>query len=171
VTMLVYVSYQARLFVDGSIQSELLMGREGIKASEAERLRNLQLTANLVASTPTFFYALRTNTATLRDVLADFQQRTSSELLIALDPSGHVIGRTDTPDLLPVPSDLDAGILKTASGIYQVAKMPANTTGELLGYVIAGGLIDDRFARTLAETSKSDVVIVEDAVLGSSLPR
>src|SRR6185369_2559674 len=76
-----------------------------------------------------------------------------------------------TADLAPLPAEIDAGILSTSSGTYFVAKMPADTTGTLLGYIVAGSLIDDKFARTLQESIKGEVVIIGDKVLGSSLPR
>src|SRR6185436_19274266 len=80
VLMLVYVNWQAGRFVNDRIQSELLQGRDRIKAVESERLEKLRLTATLVASQPKVFSALlETDTLTVRDFLTDFQQRTKTD--------------------------------------------------------------------------------------------
>lgn len=173
VTMLVYVSYRAGRFVDGRIQSELQQGLERIKAAEVERLRNIKLTATLVASVSPFFAALGTGDApTIRDFLNDYKQRTGTDLLIAFNEAGNVVGRTDTPDPLPVSVSTDSQILKMASGTYHVAIVPADTTGTVLGHVLAGMLIDDKFARSLQGNGNGDetVVIVSETVSGSTVP-
>ncbi|HYR43611.1 MAG TPA: adenylate/guanylate cyclase domain-containing protein [Terriglobia bacterium] len=169
--MLVFVSYQAGRFVDAGIRSELQDGRSRIKSAEEARIRNLKLTANLVASLPSFVSALGTDTATVRDFLLDYQQRTSTELLLALDPAGHVVARTDTPDLSPVPTGIDSGILQSAGATYHFAKMPADATGTLYGYVIAGALVDDKFARSLHDSTNGEVVISGARILGSTVAR
>ncbi len=173
VTMLVYVSFLAERFVGDSIQADLQQGRARIKSAEDERLRDLKLTANLVASTP-IFKALMDNGGdrnTVLDTLMEFQQSTGTELLIALNSAGAVVAQTDTREPGSIPSSLDTGILKTPSGTYHVAKMPAEAGGKLFGYVIAGALIDDKFARALHESTNDDIVIVGDRVLGSSMLR
>ena len=144
VTMLVFVSYQADRFVGDRIRSELLQSRDRVKAAEEERLRSLKLTATLVASLPSFFAVLETkDAATVRDFLTDYKQRTGTDLLIALNETGVVVSRTDSPEPLPISADLETRILRTASGTYHVAIVPADTTGKILGYVLAGASIDD----------------------------
>jgi adenylate cyclase len=170
-TTLVYVSYQADSFVNDRIQSDLQDGRERIQGLEEEQLRGLKLRANLVASLPFLFAALQTDTATVRDVLNDYQQRTNTDLLIALNESGQVVARTDNPQPVPISMEADTGIIKTSSGTYQVARAPADAPGKLFGYVIAGTLIDDKFARALHDGSSADVVLIRESVLGSNLSR
>jgi class 3 adenylate cyclase len=171
VTMLVFVSYQADRFVGDRIRSELLQSRDRVKAAEEERLRSLKLTATLVASLPSFFAVLETkDAATVRDFLTDYKQRTGTDLLIALNETGVVVSRTDSPEPVPIAADLDTRILRTESGTYHVAIVPADTTGKVLGYVLAGALIDDKFTRSLQGSGEENVVIVADTVLGSTLP-
>jgi class 3 adenylate cyclase len=171
VTMLIFVSYQAGRFVNDRIQSEIAQGRERVRAAEEERLRNLRLTATVVASLPNFFAALGTDSATVKDFLTDYQQRTGTDLFIGLNAARQVVARTDLQQPLPVSADLDTTILQTPSGTYHIAMLPAGSTGSVLGYVIAGALIDDKFARELKGNGNDDVVISGDAVLGSSVPR
>ena len=171
VTMLVFVSYQADRFVGDRIRSELLQSRDRVKAAEEERLRSLKLTATLVASLPSFFAVLETkDAATVRDFLTDYKQRTGTDLLIALNETGVVVSRTDSPEPLPISADLETRILRTASETYHVAIVPADTTGKVLGYVLAGALIDDKFTRSLQGSGEENIVIVADTVLGSTLP-
>src|SRR5215468_3137352 len=111
--MLVYVSYQADAFVNDRIQSDLQDARERIRGFEDDQLRGLKLRANLVASLPLLFAALQTDTATVRDVLDDYQQRTNTDLLIALNESGQVVARTDSPQPVSISLESDTGIIKT----------------------------------------------------------
>src|SRR5262249_38189652 len=170
-TMLVYVSYQADSFVNDQIQRDLQVSRSRIQRMEEEELRDLKLTANVVASTPRLVAGLDTDTATVRDILNDFQQQTGRDLLIALNERGQVVARTDVSDAAPISMESDTGMLKTATGTYHAAKMAADATGTLRGYVVAGALIDDKFARMLHDSSNADVVLVQNGILGSSLSR
>ena len=172
VTMLVYVNYQAERFVDQRIASDIEQGRARIKQADEDRIGTLKLTAGLVASLPGLKASLSTDTGTVRDFLSYYQQQyTVAQLLIVLDTAGRVVARTDTPEPTPVPADLDVGIIKTSSGAYHVAKMPAEAGGTLFGYVIAGALVDDNFARALHERGNGEIVIVAETVLGSNLSR
>ncbi len=172
VTMLVYVNYQAERFVDERIASDIEQGRARIKQADEDRIGTLKLTAGLVASLPGLKASLSTDTGTVRDFLSYYQQQyTVAQLLIVLDTAGRVVARTDTPEPTPVPADLDVGIIKTSSGAYHVAKMPAEAGGTLFGYVIAGALVDDNFARALHERGNGEIVIVAETVLGSNLSR
>jgi class 3 adenylate cyclase len=172
VLMLVYVSWQAGQFVNDRIQSELLQGRDRIKAIESERLEKLRLTATLVASQPKVFSALlETDTLTVRDFLTDYQQRTKTDLLIGLNADRQVVARTDTSDPLPIPEEFEGTILQIPGGTYLVASIAAETTGTTLGHVIAGYRIDDRFADEVKGNSNDDVVISAQDVLGSTVSR
>jgi class 3 adenylate cyclase len=170
--MLVFVSYQADAFVRQRIQGQLQDGLGRLKTVEEERLRDLKLTANLVASLPSFVALMqgKADTATIRDVLNQYQQPTGTDLLIALNDSGQVVGRTDTLEPEPIHLVGDMGIIKTTSGTYHVAMMPAEATGRLWGYIVAGAAVGDTFARSV-QNSDTEVVILGDGILGSSVPR
>ncbi|MBI4164153.1 MAG: HAMP domain-containing protein [Acidobacteria bacterium] len=181
---LAFVSYQAGQFVDNRISQDLEQGRLRIDAAQKERLENLKLTAQLVASFPDIKALLGTNDSpTVRDFLTSYQDanRTTS-LLIALDPQGKVIARTDVPEAIPVP-DAQATWIKTAlenrsatgilvapSGVYSAALAPAEVGGAVFGFVLAGSRIDQAFVEQLRDVSKNEVAIVSDQILGSTLP-
>src|SRR5437016_14598257 len=75
VAMLAFVSYQAEYFVRSRLRSELEDGRARIKAAEEERIRDLRLTATLVASLPSFVSSLGTDTATVQIGRASCRER------------------------------------------------------------------------------------------------
>lgn len=180
--MLVFVNYQANLFVRARISSDLVQGRERVADAENDQLTGLRETARLVASIPSLNALLGTDLATIRDFLLSYQQQNNGpEILIVLDPAGKVVARTDAPSPEPVP-DAEAhwvqpllsgqsamGILKTKGGVYNAAAAPAEAGGTVFGFVIAGASIDNRLARRLSEVSRDEIVIVDDRVLGSSL--
>jgi len=181
---LAFVSYQAGEFVDRRITQDLEQGRLRIAAAQKERLENLRLTAQLVASFPEIKALLETNDApTVRDFLASYQDANrTTTLLIAFDPQGKVIARTDSQDPLPVPEAAATwikttlenrsatGILITGSGVYNAALAPAEVGGAVFGFVLAGSRIDQVFVELLRDVSKNEVAIVSDQVLGSTLP-
>jgi class 3 adenylate cyclase len=168
VVMLVFVSFQAGRFVDERIKGDLQKGRERVKAVEEDTLRDLKLTATVLGSTPVFFSALNTNTDTVRDTLSDYRQRTGVDVLIALNESGQVVARTDMPEPAPIDAEPDSRILKTSTATYNIAIVPADTTGKVFGYVLAGSLIDDKFARAL-QGAGDEVVIADTGLLGSTV--
>lgn len=180
---LIYVSHQAGQFVDSRIAQDLERGRQRIQAAENERLDNLKLTAQLVASLPYLKAVLASDVATMRDTLLSYQQENHRpDLLVVLDSHGATVARTDMPESVPL---LDAetrwvrpalenrfatGVLIASSGIYNAALVPADAGGTVFGFVLAGSRIDHEFARSLRDVTQNEVAILGDDVLGSTLP-
>lgn len=178
---LVYVNRQAADFVDSRISVEPEQAQR-IESAERERLEDLKLTAQLVASFPALKAMLATDQATVQDFLTSYQQENrNASLLIALDEHGRVVARTDLPEAAPI---LDAearwakpalenraatGILAASTGIYNAAAVPAEAGGTVFGFVVAGAPIDYAFARSLQDVTQSEVAILADRVLGSTL--
>ena len=93
---LAYVSILASGAVDERIAADLAAGRDALVSASEERGSGLALVAQLVASFPELRALFATDTATIRDFLGDYRQRQGrTELLVALDPLGQVIARTD----------------------------------------------------------------------------
>lgn len=181
--MLIFVNHQAGVFVSEGITSDLRHGRDRAMAAEDDRLADLQLTAQLVASFPELKALLSTDLATIRDFLTSYQQNNKrAELLIVVDPTGRVVARTD--DLQPLPLSADElnwvrpvltgqsaeGLLTAASGTYNAAAVPAEAGGTVFGCVIAGSGIDNSFARSLQDVTQDEVILIGDRVLGSTFP-
>lgn len=181
VAMLVFVNFQAGRYVSEGITSDLNNGRDRAMAAENDRMSDLQLTAELVASFPELKALLSTDLATVRDFLTSYQQNNKrAELLIVLDPAGRVVARTD--ELQPAPLSADelnwvrpalsgqpaAGILAAQGGIYNAAAVTAEAGGTVFGCVIAAGGIDNSFALSLREITQDEVTLIGDHVLGST---
>src|SRR5262249_18822515 len=105
---------------------------------------------------------------TIRDMLSDYRQRTAIDLLIALNESGQVVARTDMPEPAPIDAEPDSQILKTLNATYNIAIVPADSTGHVRTSVLAASLMDDKFARTLQGVG-DEVVIAAEALLGSTV--
>lgn len=182
VAMLVYVNFQAARFVDERVGENLRLAMQRIARAEADRLAGLHLTAQLLASFPDLKALLDTDLGTIRDFLLDYQQRNKrSELLIVFDPSGQVIARTDDLGSLPLKDSVDrwirpalagqsaAGILATERGTYLAAAAPAAAAGTLFGFVLAGTHIDAALARSWLDSDDSQIAILGEGILGSTL--
>ena len=182
VTMLVYVNFQAGWFVDERVKENLREGTQRIAKAEKDQLAGLQLTAQLVASFPDLKALLATDLATIRDYLLDYQQRNKrSELLVVLDASGRTIARTDALGPLPVQDSVEkwvrptlagnsaTGILTTDNLTYLAAASPAAAGGTLFGFVLAGASINGELARNWLDSNDSQVVILGNRILGSTL--
>lgn len=179
--MLVFVNRQAETFVNERITADLDQGRQRIQIVESERLAGLRLTAQLVASFPELRALLATDLPTIRDFLMAYQQENRrTELLIVLDPAGRTLARTDaeTPEPLAgaarwvqtaLAERAATGILNTGRGVYHAAMVPAAAGGTVFGFVLAGGSIDDAFARRLQELGQDEAIVLSDHILGSTI--
>src|SRR5262245_57822946 len=152
----------------------------------------LQRTAQVLASFPQSRALLEnTDSATIRDVLLDYLQRTSggdspaqrADLLIVLSPNGGTLARTDAitaGDVANVKAQwIDpllagqrpGGFITTSTGVYHAAGEVAEAAGAVFGFLLAGARIDDRFAQKLRSATGEDVVVLaEEGVLGSTIP-
>jgi class 3 adenylate cyclase len=182
--MLLFVDAQARRYADQRLAADLEQDRQRFEIMTSERLAALRLTAQLVASFPTLNALLGTHdAATIQDFLLSYQKENKrSDLLIALDPAGGVLGRTDSaaPEAIPdahsrwvqptLTGQATMGFLTTERGVYHVVCVPAAAGETVFGFVIAGSGIDDAFAATLRSESRNEVILVGARVLGSTLP-
>ena len=179
---LLYVNSRAVEYANQRVTEGLEQSLERILRLEAQRATGLGEVASLVASFPELKALLETDEPTVRDFFLSYQERNRrAEFLAALDPTGRVIARTDSDSVAPIP-DIQSrwiepilrdayveGLLVTEDGAYIAAAVPAEAGGVVFGFILAGVPIDDDFARSLAD-SDSEIVIIGDRVLGSTLP-
>lgn len=182
-SMLLYVNYQAIRFVNERIAADLIQGRARIEATVAEKLNALRLTAQLLASIPQLKALLSTDLPTIKDFLTSYQnQNQGPDLLIVLDPHGRMLAHTDLPGSEPtgdfqsqwvepaLAGQPASGFLATKNGLYLASAAPAEASQMVFGFVLACSRVDDAFVRTLATASKDEVVVLDEGVLGSTLP-
>ena len=177
-----YVHTSADRVVNAALGRDLERAQGLVGRVHAWRLERLQLTARLLASFPglkALFDA--TDAATIRDFLLTYQQQNpGTPLLVAIEPSGLVLGRTDT-DTVGISSEEDwlaAVVAKPSEPTmvsvggrpYHVASAAAAAGGKLFGYVVAAVPVDQEFARAIGEATGGEIVLLSDsAVLASTL--
>jgi class 3 adenylate cyclase len=180
--MLVFVNWQADRFVNQRLATDLEQGRRRLLDASAERGDRLDALAHNLASYPNLKALLSTGDApTIRDFLESQRGENALDLLLALDPTGKVIARTDAAEAVPLANSARwtapllagkeaRGFLAVNGQEYQVAAVPADAGGTVFGFLLAGVKLDDAYARRLADATGDEVVLVSaDGMLGSSL--
>ena len=177
-----YVRTSGDRVVNAALLRDLERARGLVGRVHTWRLERLQLTARLLASFPelkALFEA--TDAATIRDFLLAYQQQNpGTPLLVAINPSGLVLGRTDTEtvgtsgeeDWLPtVAKQGEPTIVSVGGRPYHAASAAAAAGGKLFGYVVAAVPVDQEFARAIGEATGDETVLLSNsAVLASTLP-
>jgi len=151
--------------------------RAAMRAQQA-RLRELRLTARLLASLPTLKAALGTkNGPTVLASLQDVQPGSNVPLLVALDVDGRVLASTNgmslgtggETDALETLRRLPNGALVRFGGRpYHAASVPAEAADTIFGVVVAAAPVGDEFARSLGDAVEGDVVLLDAAGLRGS---
>lgn len=173
--MLLVVNYQGEAFARNTIDREIEGGRQRVKDAERQRVEDLWLATNSVASdTRLRPLVAETDGATIKDSLQDFQQQNkkSDLLLIVYNSKGQLLARTDKSDQAPVseispllqspPEKLSRVVLSIDGKAHHVAVVPAEAAGEIFGYVVAAAQVDVAFAQKLKELTGDEIVIVND---------
>ncbi len=180
--MLVFVDWQAKRFVNQQLATELEQGRRRVLEASGERFERLNYLAQNLSSYPDLKALLDTgDTPTIRDFLETHRAQNGLDLLVALEPGGKVVARTDAAEAIALPEaqrwieSLLAGreargFLTVEGRVYQATAVPAAAGSTVFGFLIAGARVDDAYARRLADLTSDEVVLVGgDRVLGSSL--
>lgn len=180
---LALVNVQGNRLVTERLTADLSRASQLIASAHAERYANLRITAELLAAFPELNALTQTDAATVRDFLLDYQQRTRrADLLALLTPQGATMARTDAlsptaiPDverrwMTPTLNGREAsGLLETGTATYQASAAAAAAAGNVFGFLLVGGTVDDALARRLRDlTGEETVILGRSAVLGSTL--
>jgi len=159
---------------------------------QAQRFQQLSLISGIFAGDPDVVAYLSEATGgtvdvpSLLDQLGEGQERLGFDFAILLNPQGHVIVRTDSPnatgqDLSQRPlvaktlEDFEgSGVWQEGDRLYYAVAVPVNKAFELYGYLITGFAIDDAAANQVNEVSGSQVAFVtlgkEPKVVATTLP-
>ena len=180
--MLVFVDWQSKRFVNQQLAADLEQGRRRVLEASGERFERLNYLAHNLSSYPDLKALLDTgDTPTIRDFLETHRAQNGLDLLVALEPTGKVVARTDAAEAIALPEaqrwieSLLAGreargFLTVEGRVYQATAVPAEAGSTVFGFLIAGARVDDAYARRLADLTSDEVVLVSrDRVLGSSL--
>jgi hypothetical protein len=151
--------------VTAAIDADLTRAEQVARRVQRDRFNSVSLTARLVASFPELKALFATDSATVRDYLASYQQRNSGvPLLIALGADSKVIARTD--NLAPGAGDDDwIGALLGGHGEpivvqiggrpYHAAAAPVEAGGNVFGYIVGAAPVDAEFAGALRKRRRT----------------
>lgn len=185
---LTIVNFQAQRVVNEQITTSLGEARRRIEVMQNARVERLTINAQLVASFPTLNGLLATrDPATVRDFLTSYQESNPqlAELLVAFEPDGRLIARTDSPGPAAIEGAAArwtspslrapaAGLLESATAVYDAVCVPAQSGGTVFGFVMAGARVDSGYAVSLRGSSpgagNTEIVLAGDRVLGSTIP-
>jgi serine/threonine-protein kinase len=111
--------------------------------------------------------------ASIEDLLSERQQDAELDFIILLDPEGKVIIHSDNPAVTgrdysskkfiqPVIEELteSTGIWLENDQMYQAAIMPISLDYDLIGFVIAGLVIDERLANEMKDVGGADTLFL-----------
>jgi serine/threonine protein kinase len=178
-----FVRTTANQTVTAGLERDLARASSLVTHVHDERIQRLQLTARLLASFPELKALFAsTDSATIRDFLLTYQQRNpGTPLLVALGPTGTILGRTDRAE--PLATDEDSwltsiitssnppAVVSLAGRPHHTAAAAAEAGGNTFGYVIAAAPLDHEFAQALGEATGDDVVVLSaSGLLASTLP-
>jgi hypothetical protein len=171
---LAYVSLQANQRVNARIAQDLARSRQTIGRAQAGRTAALTLVAQLVASFPEFRQLLMTrDEATIRDYLSTYlQQNGRTELLVAVDPAGQILARSDSFARLTVPSFKErwvdpvvqgksvVGQLEVDGHVFDATAAPVEAGGTIYGIIFALAPADAGWATELRQVSDMEIAIL-----------
>lgn len=178
---LLYVSALANSAVSGRIAADLQQSRGPILSEINRRYRDLALVAELVASFPDLRALFGTDSATIRDFLADYRQRHDrQELLVALDTRGQVVARSDTFTPLAI-ADVERiwlqpalegrqpqTVIEVNGRLHHGVMAAAESGGTVFGFVMALAPVDEAWARRLRDASGKEIVVLAPSSVAAS---
>jgi serine/threonine-protein kinase len=157
------------------------------------RFRQLELITELFASDPYFvsylsdslggglFGEAEVDTASVADLLIERQQDLGFDLAMVLDDQGLLLAHTNRdpaegenlearPLVAQLIADLEpvTGTWQEVDGLYQVAMVPLATDDSLIGFLVAGLLVDNALAEGIKNAIGADLIIFSSAGVAAS---
>jgi signal transduction histidine kinase len=186
VTTLSLLTVRHRLLrnISTGLSDDLSLSVETFSNIEAQRLDELRRENALLANLPTLKAVMTTNDSTIRDASILFWQTSRNDLFALADKHGRVIAAytLGTPADAALRTRLSQAVsipgrhyLLTGNRLFEYSMRPLylgdDETGTLIGYVISGDAIDERFVRQMGRASGVEVAYLSYRhVVISTLP-
>ncbi len=184
-----------RSSLDDEITQEIAYGREGIRKAVSERAGRAELIARLLAANPQIGESIISGgSLSLLSVLREHRGRMNIDILSVIDKDGVIISRLETAQdvesrrirsgepvfLNPLFKNAVAGLASTGVELclpdvvcvdsYARVYTGPGSDRRLVGYVSAGYMLDNDFAREIRGTSGTDYILLRrKRVLSSSI--
>lgn len=192
-------NWRGQSIADEDIERSLSASQSVQRSFQEQRLRQLELGSQLLASDPAFvgYIAQATSDAMLNenvdtrsivDLLRSRQQQLGIDLALVLDPEGKILASTQQsltmqPDLSshPLVSRVmrdyvpSGGLWSTSDTLYQASVIPLVRGPSLIGYLVTALQFSNALAQEIAQVSGTEVAILARAgadtrIVASTLP-
>ena len=170
---LAFTTVQAERLARGTIDEGLKETRDVWQTIQADRFNKLRLGVRVLANDPYFKAAIseRDQNTTL-DSLGERGQDLAADFMMATDPAGKLIARTDRPsdtgdDLSADPivkraleGDDSASLWLQGDQLFTAVAVPMQTGPELVGVLVAGYRLNEAVASQIHKLTHSDIAFL-----------
>jgi serine/threonine-protein kinase len=170
---LAFTTVQADRLARGTIDSALKETRDVWQTIQADRFNKLRLGVRVLANDPYFKAALaeRDQDTTL-DSLGERGQDLAADFMMATDPAGKLVARTDRPSDTGDDLSADAIVARALEGddsdslwlqgdqLYTAVAVPMQTGPELVGVLVAGYRLNEKVASDIHKLTHSDIAFL-----------
>jgi len=173
-----YTTYEANRLADQTVREMLGETQQVWETFQADRYKNLRLGVNVLANDPAFKSAVEESQrpenvefgeATVNDLLQDRGADIEAAFIIATDPDGRVVARSDRldargQDLSEEPVVIEALEAEGAATVwaqggrfYHAVSVPMVTGPIFYGTLVAGYAIDEQLADDIRKLTHSEI--------------
>jgi len=170
---LAFTTVQADRLARGTIDAGLKETRDVWQTIQADRFNKLRLGVRVLANDPYFKAALaeRDQDTTL-DSLGERGQDLAADFMMATDPAGKLVARTDRPSDTGDDLSADPIVARALEGddsdslwlqgdqLYTAVAVPMQTGPELVGVLVAGYRLNEKVASDIHKLTHSDIAFL-----------
>ena len=173
---LVFTAVQADRLARSTIDAGLKETRDVWQAIQADRFNKLKLGVRVLANDPYFKAALgERDQATTLDSLGERGQDLGADFMMATDPAGALVARTDRPsasgdDLSADPivrraleGEDSATLWRQGDQLFTAVAVPMQTGPELVGVLVAGYGLNEAVASQIRRLTHSEIAFLVQA--------
>jgi len=173
---LAFTAVQADRLARTTIDTGLKETRDVWQTIQADRFNKLKLGVRVLANDPYFKAALaERDQATTLDSLGERGQDLASDFMMATDPAGALVARTDRPsasgdDLSGDPmvkraleGEDSATLWRQGEKLFTAVAVPMQTGPELVGVLVAGYGLDEAVASQIRKLTHSEIAFLVQA--------
>jgi serine/threonine-protein kinase len=170
---LAFTAVQADRLARTTIDAGLRATRDVWQAIQADRFNKLKLGVRVLANDPYFKAALaERDQATTLDSLGERGQDLGADFMMATDPAGRLVARTDHPsaaadDLSSDPivhralgGEDSATLWRQGDQLFTAVAVPMQTGPELVGVLVAGYGLNEAVASQIRRLTHSEIAFV-----------
>ncbi len=172
-TTLIYTTVQADALAHRTINQALSETRGVWETLQADRFNKLKLGIRVLSNDRGFTALIEANDqTTILDTLKERNLELKADILVAIDPAGVVLARTDRPaaggeDLSANPlvaksveGEESATVWREGDGLYHSVSVPILTGPDLKGALIAGYALNEALANDIRKITHSEIAFV-----------